>query len=56
MDQLPEGYSADPSQNAQAAEQQAQVRNIIKQILTPAAIERLGRVKRGPVPKLHTQF
>lgn len=38
---LPTGYTADP----QDGEQQAQQQSILKQILTPAAHERLNRVK-----------
>ncbi|KAH8064184.1 hypothetical protein JL721_8326 [Aureococcus anophagefferens] len=39
------GFSADPNQQAQKQEQDAQKAQILKQILTPEALERLGRVK-----------
>ena len=39
------GFSADPSQAQAKQEQDAQKASILKQILTPEALERLGRVK-----------
>ncbi|KAJ8605633.1 hypothetical protein CTAYLR_000115 [Chrysophaeum taylorii] len=42
---VPEGFTADPQQQAERAQREAQKQSILKQILTPAAHERLGRVK-----------
>lgn len=43
--EVPAGFTADPQQQAQRAEQEDQKQSILKQILSAEALERLGRVK-----------
>ncbi|KAJ1445659.1 double-stranded DNA-binding domain-containing protein [Pelagophyceae sp. CCMP2097] len=43
--EVPDGYTADPQQMQQQQEQQQQKASILKQILTPEAGARLGRVQ-----------
>ena len=58
---LPEGFRAagNPEEEARLQEQEEQKQSILKQILTPEAFERLGRVKltrREKATQLETQL